>query len=175
MPTHDQTRDFVRSFAAHEHEIYRYILALLPDTTQAQDVFQDTAVTLWEKIDTYDPARPFVAWALGIAHLKVLSHRKKFARQPHLLSDATLQLVADQYDAERDQLETQMAALQDCLAQLKPHERALLAARYDAVAPIADYAARTGKAVNTLYKSLDRLRRRLLECVQHRLGTEGSR
>lgn len=162
----DRPRQFVAEFAACEHQLYRYILSLLPDPTQAQDVFQDTAVTLWEKFDTYDPQQPFINWVIGIARHKVLAHRKKFARQRHTFSDQTLELIADQAVAERVALDEQVAALHECMAQLKSHEYQLIQARYDEGPSLKEYAQRTGRPVNTLYKSLDRIRRKLLACMQ---------
>lgn len=175
MPTHEQTRDFVRRFAECEHEVYRYILTLLPDSAQAQDVFQDTAVALWEKLEAYDPSRSFVAWACGIAHNKVLMHRRRFARQPHTLSDHTLELIAGQYTTERDLIEQQVQALAECLAKLAAPQRELIEARYSTKMTIHEYARRTGRVVNTLYKSLDRIRRRLLDCVSAAMSAEGPR
>lgn len=175
MPTHDQTREFVRRFAECEHEVYRYILTLLPDAAQAQDVFQDTAVALWEKLEAYDPTRPFVAWACGVAHNKVLMHRRSHARQPHTLSDSTLELIAGQYADERESVEAQMRALSDCLSKLQAKHRELIEARYHSKMSIHEYARRTGRAVNTLYKTLDRIRRRLLDCVTMTMRAEGER
>ena len=61
------TEQFVRHFAGAEHEIYRYVLALVPNGSDAQDIVQETAVALWRKFDEYNPNEPFIPWACRFA------------------------------------------------------------------------------------------------------------
>ena len=65
-PTAAQQR-FLSLFLRSEREIYRYVAALVPNPTDAQDIVQQTAVSLWEKFDAYDPALPFTPWACRFA------------------------------------------------------------------------------------------------------------
>ena len=48
-------KEFIRLLAAHSQSIYRYIFTLLPDPDHAQDVYQDSVMTLWEKFGEYRP------------------------------------------------------------------------------------------------------------------------
>jgi len=47
---------FLSLFLRSEREIFRYVAALVPNVTDAEDIVQQTAIALWEKFDTYDPA-----------------------------------------------------------------------------------------------------------------------
>jgi DNA-directed RNA polymerase specialized sigma24 family protein len=67
-----ETERFVRLFAAAQSEVLRYILALVPDLDDAQEVFQETAVDLWKTFDQYDPDCPFVPWACRFAYFQIL-------------------------------------------------------------------------------------------------------
>ena len=51
--------DFLRLLLKSEREILRYVMVLVPQAADAQEVFQETAVALWKQIDKYDPAQPF--------------------------------------------------------------------------------------------------------------------
>ena len=53
---------------SHEKQIYRYILSLMPHSQDARDVLQETAIALYNKIDDYDPSRPFAPWAFRFAY-----------------------------------------------------------------------------------------------------------
>ena len=53
-------------------------------------------MTLWEKFGEYRPDSPFLPWACRFAHFKVLAHRKKNRRQPALLDDDVLEILAEE-------------------------------------------------------------------------------
>src|SRR5262249_40782472 len=61
-------------------------------------VFQEVALTLWRQIDSYQPERPFGAWARGIAARKVLQLREKSARFPVAFDPETIEAVLAAYD-----------------------------------------------------------------------------
>ena len=65
--------EFVRLYTASSRRIYTYILTLLPNRTDAEDVFQDVSVLLWEKFPEFTPGTQFSAWACRIAYFKALS------------------------------------------------------------------------------------------------------
>ncbi len=58
---------FLALFLRSEREIFRYVAALVPNVIEAEEIVQQTALTLWEKFDTYDPTRPFTPWACRFA------------------------------------------------------------------------------------------------------------
>jgi len=63
-------QQFLSLFLRSEQEIFRYVAALVPNTTDAEDIVQQTALALWEKFDAYDPALPFTPWACRFARNK---------------------------------------------------------------------------------------------------------
>lgn len=73
-------RQFVQLWTRAQPEVRRYVLMLVPRAADAEDVVQETATGLWEKFEQYDPAQPFVAWAIRFAHLEVPKWRQRQAR-----------------------------------------------------------------------------------------------
>src|SRR5215469_17587546 len=71
---HDQ---FIERFIRSQDRIYAYVVTLLPNRTDAEEVFQQTSLVLWKKWQQFDPARDFVAWACGIAHYEVRNFLRK--------------------------------------------------------------------------------------------------
>jgi RNA polymerase sigma-70 factor (ECF subfamily) len=167
------TEEFVKLLAQHDREVFRYILTLLPERAAAEDVLQETAAALWNKLSQYDPQQPFLPWAFAFAHLEVLKHRKRVGRHPLLFDDALLDKLAEQRAADQTLLETRRVALEACLAAFSREDRQLLEARYTANQSVAELAEKSSIPVKRLYNSLDRLRRRLMECISRRLRAEG--
>src|SRR6266545_8263431 len=60
-------QQFLSLFLRSEREVFRYVAALVPNITDAEDIVQQTAIALWEKFDAYDPAQPFTPWACRFA------------------------------------------------------------------------------------------------------------
>jgi RNA polymerase sigma-70 factor, ECF subfamily len=165
-------KEFIRLLAAHNQSLYRYIFSLLPDPDQAQDVYQDAVMTLWEKFGEYRTDEPFLPWAYRFAHFKVLAHRKKNRRQPALLDDDVLNILAEEQVEENERLEAQLRLLPGCLDKLTQKERRLLEMRYDGRATLAQIAVETGRLADTLYRVLHRVRKKLLDCMEGRLALE---
>jgi RNA polymerase sigma-70 factor (ECF subfamily) len=169
------TEQFVRLFVGGQREVLRYILAFVPDVNDAHEILQETAVDLWKKFDGYDPDRPFVPWACRFAFLRVLKFREQESRRRKYLSlESITQLAADR--SKKDEaLEDRRQALASCLKQLSDPDRLIVEQRYARQMPLAEIAEVTGRNVSTLYKALERIRRRLFECVNRRLELGGHR
>ncbi len=168
-------KEFIGLLAAHSQSIYRYIYTLIPDPDQAQDVYQESVMTLWEKFGDYRVDEPFLPWAYEFARFKVLAQRKKNRRQPVLLDDDVLEILAEEQVEENERLEAQLRILPGCLDKLTQRERRLLQVRYDGQATVAQIAAETGRLAETLYRVLHRIRKKLLHCIERRLALEERR
>jgi RNA polymerase sigma-70 factor (ECF subfamily) len=164
----------VKLLARHDRDLWRYILSLVPDPSSADDILQETATALWRKFPEYEPTESFLHWAFGFARLEVLKHRQQAGRKPLLFDDSLLALLADERSQEQSAIEARRGALSFCLESLSPEDRQLLDARYQRGVTVAALAALTGQPAKRMYNSLDRVRRRLLDCMTRRLEAEGS-
>ena len=84
---------FVRLLLQHQDAILRYVLPLVGDLNDAQDVLQDTATALWQKFGQYDPAQPFLPWARRFAHNEVLMFHRRRRRYTFLTEELIDSLV----------------------------------------------------------------------------------
>ena len=173
MTEQNATEQFVKLLAHHDRELWRYILTLVPDPCQAEDILQETATALWRKFSDYDPSESFLYWAFGFARLQVLKHRQQSGRKPLLFDDAFLAVLADERGNEQVALEARRNALAFCLERLMADDRQLLDSRYQRRRTVASLAQRTGRPAKRLYNALDRIRRALLDCVTRQLDSEG--
>src|SRR5215204_4341655 len=86
---------FLRLFLQNQRRIYAYILTLLPNRADADDVLQEASLVLWDKFDDRCPPDDFTAWACRIAYYKVLDFCKKHQRNRVLFSQEMVERVAE--------------------------------------------------------------------------------
>ena len=73
-----------------------YILTLVPNLADAEQIAQETSLRLWEQFDRYDPSLgDFSAWARTIAHFQVMTYRKKLSRERIVFSSALIDALAE--------------------------------------------------------------------------------
>ena len=166
-------RRFLPLLTQHQRRVFAYIFTLVPNRTDAEDILQDTTITLWEKFETFEPGSDFVAWACQIAYWKVRNARRKYARSPIIHDDALLSSIADKLAATQKDRDDRHDALAQCLDKLSDRDHELVMSRYETDATVKDVAKHTGRTLDAAYKALSRIRRALLDCVTLRL--EGGR
>ena len=171
----DQTQadEFVVLYTRHEQQLFRFVATLVPLRSDAEDVAQETARVLWQKFGEYDPQRPFLPWACGVARFQVLNYLQRARTHRKHFSAALVEELAQQRVANDERLAAQQAALEACLKQLPADDRQLLQERYRDQATLVARAEQLGRSVNALYKRLGRIRGKITDCVYRRLAKEG--
>ncbi len=85
--------------------MYAYSLTLVPHRPDAEDIFQNVGVTLWEKFDEFEEGTNFGAWACRIAWFKVLDFQQKRQRVPTPLSQSVLEKIKQTAELSTDEVE----------------------------------------------------------------------
>jgi len=165
--------DFAALYSKYHLEMLRYVLTLVPDRHQAEDVVQEAARLLWKKFDEYDPTRPFWPWARKFAYLEVLKVRKREAIRGKYFSDELVEQLAEERASHERDLTAQREALASCLDKLDEPSRELLMNRYGGEVALHELAEQQGKSANALYLTMHRIRQKLVECVNRALRQEG--
>ncbi|QNN22252.1 sigma-70 family RNA polymerase sigma factor [Planctomycetales bacterium ZRK34] len=162
-------RQFVQQLLQNQRRIYGFVLAMVADADAADDVYQDACMKLWELADQYDPERPFMPWACGVAFNVVRNHRTKARRDRHLFDEQLLSELAASYHAHETEIEQRRIALAECIGKLAPQQRRALELSYDGQHTMQQAAELMKRPVGAFYKQLQRLRRALAECINRRL------
>ena len=84
--TQPDHRIFMKHFLAAEAVLKAYLLSACGDMNAADELLGEVSSVLWEKFDSYDTAREFCPWAIGVARLEVLKWRQSLARKREVLS-----------------------------------------------------------------------------------------
>ena len=166
--------EFLRLFSRHSQRIYEFILMLVLRRVDAEEIFQDTCLILWKKFDSYDPTGNFHAWACRIAYLEILQLRRT-SRRLQTFSEEAMALLADKALAHSTDLGRRQELLEECLEKLGAQDRELIEQRYYYRRSPKEIAGVKTRSVYSIYRSLCRVHRALLECVQNRMSREEGR
>ncbi len=139
----DSVHDFVRLYSSNARRLYGYILCLVPNWSDAEDLLQDTASIMWSKFAEFTPGTDFTRWACRIARLVVADYyRKKKIRHRELRLNSELMESIAQVAQSSDLLcgDDWIDALQQCLAKLRERDHRLIRWRYEADSSIRNIA-----------------------------------
>lgn len=170
----ERTVRFLRHFAANQPQLFGYILSLVPNWNEAEEILQETSVRLWKSFDQFEEGTNFKAWARKTAFHQVLSYRKKKKRTPLPMSEEFVDCVTQETEEMAGYLDDQLQALSHCVEKLKPKERDLVNRCYQPGVATKEVAEQLGWPAGTVYKALTRIRRALYECIERRIAMEGS-
>ncbi len=173
LPTQPLTHEqFMRLFLASERELLRYVMALVPNVTDARDVVQETAIALWRAIGKYDPAKPFVPWACRFALNEARLHLRTESRRRRLIEEDVAAMLDERRVEIAAPLDARREHLRDCLGRLPEDQRRLVRGYYFDEESIEALAATLGRGAEAVYKALQRTRQALQQCIERKLQTE---
>lgn len=166
----------VKAFELLAHENARmlraYLHSLLRDKSVVDDVFQETLLVAWRKLDEADHTRPFGPWLRAIAFRLVLAHSREERRFPLALDESMLSHLEQQFCAIDSQLhdtwEEKTHALKECLAALSDTHRDAIQGRYFKDLAATALAEHLGISFEACKKRLTRARRLLAECLSRK-------
>ena len=147
------------------------------NSAEADEVAQEVFVQVYQSMANFRQEGSLRAWVLAIARNQILLHlrnetrrkrRTGFSMPPELLEAGVMTSDADPF--QEDAAEMQLHALQDCLAILGDHPRALIDAFYFQGQAAESIAHETGKNAGAIRMMLMRIRKLLGECIRGKLG-----
>ncbi len=165
---------FINLLTNHYCRLHSFVLCMVPNKADADDVMQETTLLMWEKFNEFEPGTDFFAWAKTIARYRILNLRTKKARSHCQLNDKVLELLQSERDGYDDQIDKKLDALRQCIKKLSNDHRAILQFKYSAEIPARMIAKRTGIPLHTLYRKIANLHAILLSCVRREMQCKGA-
>ena len=164
----------MRLFSQHQRWLYGYLMALLGDANDADEVMQEVCVVMWQQHEKFELGSNFVSWLSVIAYHQVQKFWRDRKRRTIFLGSDVVEQLAEGVPEEYELLEARRRALAECIEQLRESDRQLVHCCYADRKTTARAAARQlGRPEGTVYKALNRIRRRLLDCINYRVSMEG--
>lgn len=72
-----EPKAFTTLFLEHQDQLYSYILAMVLNQTDADDLLQETALVMHNKFEDFQPDSNFLAWGMTIARNKTMNLHQK--------------------------------------------------------------------------------------------------
>lgn len=148
-----------------------YLEAVVGVASDADDLVQEVSLALWREYDRYDPTRPLLGWALGIARNHAARWRRDRVVARRRFSPEAEAALAIAYQELEDELAGRRVALRDCVQRLSTHARDLLALRYERGLELAEIARLRDSSLNAINKALGKVRRLLALCAERAEAT----
>jgi RNA polymerase sigma-70 factor, ECF subfamily len=169
--------EFVRRLTGCQPRLYAYIMTLVLDPHEADDVLQQANLVMWEKLDEFLVCENFDGLACRVAYFQVMAYRRDRSRQRRrlLFDDQLIESLATAAGGKTDGFQGYLAALRDCMAKLPDVQRELVRRRYEPGGSVNSIAADRGDSPNNVSASLYRIRKLLLACIRENLAEDRDR
>ena len=162
-------------FLENRDVLFAYIRAHVRNWTDAEDLFQETAMVALRKFREGVEVQNMGAWSREIARRTILDHWKKGAKRGLVFTEEALDAIENVFaetDGADDRAADKLDALTTCLEKLPGHLRELVDLFYKEKMSLERIGRQLNRSAGAVQVSLSRTRRTLLECVEQ-IGAEG--
>jgi len=170
MTEASKTNEFLRLLMANQKRIYAYILGMVPNHQDADDLFQETVLVMWSKFDSFTRDTGFAAWGITVARYQILSARKRYSMRSQQFSQAALDLLEAESPHFIEQIDSWMEALRKCVRKLNQRDYDLIRMRYENEVAIKVIAERVGRSVQSVYKRIAHIHDALMKCIRRTIS-----
>jgi RNA polymerase sigma-70 factor (ECF subfamily) len=167
------TQAFAGLVRLYQQAVWRIAAALLRDRDATEALVQQVFVDAYFHLDQYAPGTDFGAWIRTIARNALRKDLRSSVREDRRLA-AYRRRLADRLRAEaagaRDDSDEYVAALRGCRQLLPARDAELVRMRYENGLSFEAIAKAQGQSPEAVQRMISRIRCRLRECIQTKLG-----
>ena len=172
MPESDQTTEVQALFVQHISAVKHFVLSLLPNPSEAEDVVQEVFLTVTAKANDFRTGTNFKAWVFTIARFKVMEQLRREKKAKKRLSDEAIDALAAEIDDPNPGSDAAVQrARAKCLTKLAPKPRAMIELQYQEELKPAAIAEKLGWEPNAVYVALSRARSTHRKCIEKQTPT----
>jgi RNA polymerase sigma-70 factor (ECF subfamily) len=174
MDQDKRTLEFLKLFLRHQQEIYAYILTLVPHLHDADDLFQDGMIVMWQKFDQFQLGTNFAAWGVQIMRFQILGYRRNLARSKRvLMEDSLFEALMNYMPTIQDETAARIEALRKCLTLLDDRSKRIIKMRYERNISMEKIALYLKISRRHVYHVLGQINSVLLRCMRRTLAERG--
>jgi RNA polymerase sigma-70 factor (ECF subfamily) len=162
--------EFLQLITEFQGRLFGFLLSLLGDVDQANEVLQETNLVLWRKSDEFQSGSDFKAWSFRVAHFQVMAFRQRQIRDRLVFSDEVIVQVSRDAARQDEAYEQRIELLGTCIDRLSECNRDVLCRFYDQGESLDTIAASLKRTANAVGQMLFRIRRSLIQCVSNENG-----
>lgn len=150
-----------------------YLRAGVRDAHAVDDLYQETVLTAWRRLDDYDREKPIGPWLRGIAGKLMLAYYRRSARSARPLTEESLVWLNDRFaeihSRSGDTFQEKLAALKECVSALPDTYQRPIQLRFSEQRSLSEIASILNLARETLKKRMSRGKARLAACLETKL------
>ena len=150
-----------------------FLRSNLSDAHAVDDLFQETMIVAWRRLDDFDQERSFGKWLRGIASNLVLAHFRKLGKAEVAVEQTTLDWLETRFaqiqSLKGDSFSEKLELLRDCVSALPEKYQTTIKARYHQQLSLEQMVNQLSLAMETIKKRLYRAKSQLGQCVEKKL------
>ncbi|MGJ8693554.1 MAG: sigma-70 family RNA polymerase sigma factor [Thalassotalea sp.] len=161
--------EFGELFDADKNRLYSYIYAYVLDPVAADDIFQETCLTLWKEFEKFEAGSSFSKWANGIAFNRIRVFRRNQGKYELGLTDDFLKEFSNNIAIiESNALahEQKWRHLEHCYTLLSSPMKKIYQSFYTNNLMAQEIAENTGRSIYAIRKAVHKLRNKLFDCIE---------
>ncbi len=170
--SNSENNNFLKLLIPGQKRIFSYIVRLIPNYADAEDVMQEVVELLWKKFSEFKPDTDFLAWALVIARYKVYEYYKENKRSKQRLSNETVRILEKEAQLQDKQEDFRIDAIKKCVLKLNSSDYKIVKLRYELNEKVTNIAVQYGCSVQSIYNNLTRIHDALMLCVKRHMRQE---
>ncbi|WP_442484988.1 sigma-70 family RNA polymerase sigma factor [Aeoliella sp. SH292] len=173
--TMNRMRLFGELLADVHSDLFAFIYSLVQHHADAEDVYQQVTLVLWEKFDSFELGTNFASWATTVAHNTARGFIRSRKRNAITFGDEVLDAIAAAHTAKQCWGATDTSeALSRCLKKLTDRDRRLVERCYSPDSNFTRIARDENRTVGAIYQAICRIRKNLYTCVKRTMTKEGT-
>src|SRR3990172_8659296 len=91
----DRHSRFIELLSDHQGRLFTFLYAHVLNMADAEDLYQQVAMVLWQKFDQFVPGTEFGSWAIRVADLTIKNFLRGKRRSKVFFSDDVMQRIID--------------------------------------------------------------------------------
>ncbi|RKY11755.1 MAG: hypothetical protein DRP65_03345 [Planctomycetota bacterium] len=162
-----QIQEFIKLLVAGQSRIYSYIMAVIGNRDDADDIMQETTSMMWQKFGTFEPGTDIVAWGISIARFRILEFRRKQRKDAKIrFSEKTFIALEQESKKRLEDIDDYVSLLKNCVEKLSSRDKNLVDLRYEQGLSVKDISRRMNRTVQNVYYHISRIHNLLLICIK---------
>ncbi len=170
---HRDSRAFDQLVREHSPALFNFIIQIVSNVEDAQDILQDTFVKVWEKSHQFQGKSSVKTWITRIAINLSYSHLKRRQRWRFSLLEDIQVLISGSDPVKEAEQVFHSELLEKSLVTLTPRQRSVVIARIYEDLPFAQISEAVGCSVNSAKVHFHEGKKRIEAFMKAQAGNHG--
>ena len=158
--------------------LHAYLRSAVRDSNVADDLFQETMLVAWKRLEDFDQQRSLGPWLRGIASKLVLAHYRKSSTAEQTLDLPALNWLESRFaqlqQQPGDSFAEKLVAVRECVESLPQSYRDPIQMRYQQELSLSEIGKKLSLAIEALKKRLTRGKQQVSKCLDRKMLTGGT-